>query len=206
MKKITALLAVAMLVLALPANAQFKYGLKAGLDISKPSFDKDVVSADNRTGFFVGPMAEFTVPVVGIGVDAALLYDNKSIKVAGESETLQMINLPVNLKYTYGLGSIAGVFVTTGPQFGWNIGNTNLFKYESYARYTMKSSQFSWNVGAGAKLLGHLQIAYNYNIACGKTAGQANAAKIETAGGVAWQAVTGKMKNNTHQISLAYTF
>lgn len=200
MKKIFAAAAL-MLLIAVPASAQFSYGLKAGLNVSKASLDWSTVSSDNQTGFFVGPMVEFTVPLVGVGVDASLLYNNKGMKLkdvtSGNSfsQTLQYIDIPINLKYTYGLGSIAGVFVTTGPQFSFNISSKKL----KIADYTLKSSEFSWNVGLGAKLLGHLQVAYNYNIAIGKTS---EFEYYDTA----MNLVKGKLKNNTHQISLAYMF
>lgn len=195
---------------ATPVSAQVKFGVKAGLNLSKASFDKDVLSADNRTGFVVGPMAEVTLPVVGLGIDAALLYDNKSVKakaeVAGEevskSETLQYIDIPINLKYSVGLGSVAGVFVTTGPQFSYNIGGKKIFNQS----YSLKSSEFSWNVGAGVKLLSHLQVAYNYNIALGTTADVNKDGAFGTITGAVGDALGGKMKNNTHQVTVAYLF
>ena len=128
MKKIFGVIALAAaFMFAVPAQAQLKFGVKAGLNVSKASLDKGVLSADNRTGFFVGPMAEFTLPVIGLGVDAALLYDNKSVKVGAEGEsassTLHYIDIPINVKYTIGLGSLASVYGATGPQFSYNIGN-----------------------------------------------------------------------------------
>jgi hypothetical protein len=122
------------------------------------------LDSDNRTGFFVGPMAEFTLPVIGLGVDAALLYDNKSVKVDSESKSLHYIDIPINVKYTIGLGSLASVYGATGPQFSYNIGN------KKWNGVDLDDSDFSWNIGAGVKLLGHLQVGYNYNIALGNTA------------------------------------
>lgn len=193
--------AVAM-VMATPANAQFKFGLKAGLNVSKVSFDRDMAknAIDSRTGFFVGPTAEFTVPIIGLGADVSLLYDNKGIEVEGQSETLQYIDIPINVKYSIGLGSIAGIYVATGPQFSYNIGGKHIFNQS----YSLKSSEFSWNVGARVKLLGHLQIGYNYNIAIGKT-GEMDSALTESIS-VAGKIIGGDVKNNTHQISVAYLF
>lgn len=203
MKKVLGIaVAAAALSVATPANAQIKFGLKAGLNISKASLDADVVSADNRTGFIVGPMAEFTLPIVGLGVDAAILYDNKSVKVEDSKETLQYIDIPINIKYTLGLGSIAGVFATTGPQFSYNIGGKKIFSQS----YSLKSSEFSWNVGAGVKLLGHLQIAYNYNIALGKTAEVNEEGALGTATNAIIDYIGNDLKNNTHQITVAYMF
>ena len=61
MKKIlSTLMVVACLWIAIPAQAQLKFGLKGGLNISTLTFSEDVFKGDNRTGFFIGPMAEFT--------------------------------------------------------------------------------------------------------------------------------------------------
>lgn len=108
MKKSFSILAV-MLLVAAAAHAQLpvKFGVKGGLNITKVKFDKDVAKADNRTGFFIGPMAEFTIPIVGIGADIAVLYDQKNIEVNDTKEKLQFIDVPINLKYTLGLGDFA---------------------------------------------------------------------------------------------------
>ncbi len=200
MKKYFALAAL-MLLTAVPASAQLKWGVKAGLNITKPSLSMDAIKTENQTGFFVGPMAEFTVPIVGVGADISLLYNNKGMTIqelaTGQeyNQTLHYIDIPINLKYTLGLGSIAGVFVTTGPQFSFNIGSKKL----NFSDYTLRSSEFSWNVGLGAKLFSHLQVAYNYNIAIGKTA------ELDVLG-IGGDIIKKKLKNNTHQISLAYMF
>ncbi|MBR1465477.1 MAG: porin family protein [Bacteroidaceae bacterium] len=187
---------VLMLLVTTAAHAQLpvKFGLKGGLNITKVKFDKDIAKADNRTGFFIGPMAEFTIPIVGIGADVAVLYDQKNIEVNDTKEKLQFIDIPINLKYTLGLGSMAGIYFATGPQFSFNVGDKKLFDSETYK---MKSSNFSWNVGAGVKLINHIQVGYNYNIAMGKTA-DVNSPLDATK--------KIKMKNNSHQISVAYLF
>ena len=52
MKKIVGFLMVALLALmALPANAQLKFGIKGGVNISSVHFNSDVLKADNVTGF-----------------------------------------------------------------------------------------------------------------------------------------------------------
>ena len=72
MKKIlSALMIVACLFMAMPAQAQFQFGLKGGLNISKLTFSEDIVKGDNRTGFFIGPMvngqgAAMALPVWGL--------------------------------------------------------------------------------------------------------------------------------------------
>ncbi len=212
MKKYFGIVAlVAAMLVAIPAQAQLKFGVKVGLNVTDVKFDKSVADANNRSGFFVGPMAEFTLPIVGLGVDAALLYNNKSIKATGkvdgveysDKKTLHYIDIPINVKYTIGLGSLASVYAATGPQFSYNVGGSNLFDNS----YAINDSEFSWNIGAGVKLLGHLQVGYNYNIALGNTAEVKDKGALSTATDAAWSQLVGKdLKTNTHQISIAYMF
>lgn len=209
MKKLLGIVLAAMLLLATPAKAQVKFGLKAGLNVSKVSLDKEVLDSKNRTGFFVGPMVEFSVPLVGINIDAALLYDNKVVGVKGTSEngnyenkdeTLQYLDIPINLKYVIGLGSMASVYLATGPQFSYNIGDKKLFSNS----YSLKSSQFSWNFGAGVKLVQHLQVGYNFNLGMGNTADVKTGTVVSD---VLQNALGKKLKGtNTHHVSVAYIF
>ena len=199
MKKILSLMfVVAAMMLATSANAQIKFGLKGGLDVTNMSLNNDVFDASNRAGFFVGPMVKVTVPIVGLSFDAAALYDQKEAKVTAEDAvtttmTQKSINIPVNVRYGWGLGSLANVFLFAGPQWGINVGDKN-FDWKDQGSYSLKKSNFSVNVGAGVTVLSHLQISANYNIACGKTAD------------VTWKNVNGKSRNNSWQIALGYWF
>lgn len=206
MKKIFSIIAVvAAFVLAVPAQAQVQFGIKAGLNVNKVSLS-DVGSnfdGENRTGFFAGVTADITLPIVGLGADISLLYDNK---VAGTSvndkevnKTLQYIDIPINVKYTLGFSSLASVYLATGPQFAFNIGDRSWALSDLNKDWELKKSEFSWNVGAGVTVRSHIRIGYNYNIAIGKTA----EFKVEALGK---DLVKGKLKNNTHQISLTYLF
>lgn len=193
MKKfMTVLLVAAGLLLAAPAQAQLKFGVKAGVNLSKASLSGKDLNTKNYTGYFVGPMAEFTIPLIGLGVDGALLYSHKgAMKVEGETAKMNSIEIPVNLKYTIGLGSLLGVYIAVGPQFGYNIGKKNFSDYD----FKLKGSNLSANVGAGVKLLGHLQAGVNYNIALGKT-GESFSDHTKAF----------DFKTNTWQVSVAYLF
>lgn len=50
------------------------------MNISSVHFNSDVLKADNVTGFQVGPMIETTLPLVGVGIDAAVLYSQKGLE------------------------------------------------------------------------------------------------------------------------------
>ncbi len=55
-----------------------KWGVKGGVNMTKIDWDGGYKgNKDNSTGFFIGPMAEFTIPIVGLGVDGALLFSQR---------------------------------------------------------------------------------------------------------------------------------
>lgn len=206
MKKILSLVfLVAAMMFATSANAQVKFGLKGGLNVTSMSFSEDVFDASNKTGFFVGPMVKVTVPIVGLSFDAAALYDQKEADVKyklGKTTVRQKsINIPVNVRYGFGLSSLANAFLFAGPQWGINVGDKN-FKWNETSSYSLKKSNFSVNVGAGVTLLSHLQISANYNIACGKSAD----ASLVKAAEALTNAGKDKSRNNSWQIALGYWF
>ena len=196
MKKIlTTIVAVAALSFAAPAQAQTSFGLKAGLNVTNMSLSSDVLEESNQAGFFVGPTVKFSLPIVGLGVDAAVLYDQRDAKLNDEKIYQKSINIPINARYTFGLSDLAGVYVAAGPQFGINVGDKD-FNLTSTDSYSLKSTNFSINVGAGVLLMNHLEIGATYNIAVGKTG--------EVSLGSAVDAI--KTNNNAWQVSAAYYF
>ena len=191
MKKIFGALMIAVCIgMAMPAQAQLHFGVKGGLNLSKASFSdvKENFKKDNFTGFFIGPMAEFNIPVVGLGVDASLLFAQRGIKISdgGEEATVKQngLDIPVNLKYNIGLGSLVGLYVAAGPDF--------YFDFEKKTGIDKKKAEVGINVGAGLKLLNHLQVGANYNIPLGKTA--------------SFEDIEGSYKTKTWQVSVAYIF
>ena len=204
MKKIGIVLAfVAAWLWAVPANAQFNWGLEAGVNMSKVSVKGDggLFDSSNRTGWFVGPKAQVIMPVIGLGLDGAILYSQKYMKLEAEGESspnksLPYLEIPINLRYNFGFSSLAGLYIATGPQYNWYLGSRNLtWDGESYG--SLERSTFSWNVGAGVILLSHLQLGFTYNIAMGATG------QIDNVG----EAIkTFDVKNNTWQVRLAYFF
>lgn len=217
MKKLftAAIVALSMMFGANNAQAQVQFGIKGGLNVTSMSLDKDkLLDTENQAGFFIGPTVKFTLPIVGLGIDASALYDQREAKIKGDingnkvetSSKLktQAINVPINVRYGVGLGSVANVFFFAGPQFGFNVGDKNKSIFQDAAEWKLKSSNFSVNVGLGFTVLSHLQVSANYNIACGKTGD----VTVSDAAGTALQDMLGKNggKANAWQVGLAYYF
>ena len=187
------------------AQAQVKFGVKGGLNLTNMKFDNSIVDKSNQTGFFIGPTINFTLPVVGLGIDASALYDQRSAKIEGSDDKLkqQSIQIPVNLRYGFGLGNTASFYIFAGPQFGFNIGDKTTNLLNNALEWRLKDSNLSANLGVGLMLLNHLQVSANYNVALGTT-GETNVVNstLSTAGNI----LTGKTKANAWQLSVAYFF
>ena len=204
MKKVIALVVLAA-AMTLTAQAQgIKFGVKGGLNITKMTFSKDIVSSDNKTGFFVGPSLKLSLPM-GFGADIAALYDERSADVTGVSsnagttsstasnETIKQksLQIPVNIRYNIGLGSTAAVYLAAGPQFGFPVADK---VYDTkFGEYRLKDANLSINFGAGLTLMGHLEVGVTYNLAAGKSGEFKDWNDVDT-------------HNNAWQISAAYYF
>lgn len=204
MKKLFAVVVMAV-AMAMPSHAQISWGLQAGLNMSNVNtkMEGSVAAAGgeavkSRTGFFVGPTVKFTLPIVGLGLDAAALYDQREGKAGDETVKSQSVQVPVNVRYGFGLGSLAEVFFFAGPQFGFNIGGG---KDYGSGEWTLKSSNLSANVGIGATVLSKLQAKLNYNFALGKT-GEFEMKNLVSGA----NETVASSKFNAWQISLAYFF
>ena len=86
-----------------------------------------------------------------------------------------------------------GVFIAAGPDFYFDFSKKEQLDGVDIDR---KKSQVGINVGAGVKLIKHLQIGVNYNIPMGDSFTWKGAG----------DALTSKAKTKTWQISAAYLF
>lgn len=206
MKKFFGILAIITLFTAVPAAAQFNWGIKAGVNMAqKPS---DLEDVKGKNGWFVGPMAKLTLPIVGLGLEANLLYSQSSTEVNGETIDRKSVDLPVYLRYELSLpvvNKFLEPFIAAGPQWSWNVGDKTfnvgniMDGSQDFSEYTLRSSNLSLNLGLGAVILNHVQVHANYNLALGSTSDYREPTDA------ALNFAT-KSKTNTWQISLAYIF
>lgn len=203
-KKIMLALMVAIVGIS-SANAQFRFGIKAGMNINKIHFS-DVnknLQPDNSCGWNVGVMAEFTVPIVGLCFDASLLYSRMNNAISDDVEGAakdvtdsdmtygkNFLEIPINIKYKFQIPVVASIikpYLFTGPSFAFKLDKSIMDK----------TFQAAWNVGVGLELFRHLQIAGSYGFGMNNVAKEVfNEANVETL----------KAKNNYWTISAAYLF
>lgn len=165
---------VAIIAVAAPASAQFRWGIKAGVAVNDLHFNTSTFKADNRAGFTGGLMTEFTVPLVGIGMDASVLYAQRSFDTAeAKTQHRSYIDIPVNLKWKMGLpgiGKIITPYLTTGPDFSFLLSKRNMEN-----AWRNRTFDCAWTVGAGLQLVNHLQIGATYGWGLTKSASQKDA-------------------------------
>lgn len=211
MKKI--FFSLCMVLVALTANAQIRLGVKGGVDLAKLSFKNDVFKSDNRTGWFIGPTMNIPIPLPGMSIDLAALYNQRESKIdvfyapAGTTDTRQVntlktkqIIVPLSLRYSIYLGTGFNVFAFGGPQLGFAIGDKeqNLTD-DNEAIWRLKNSAFSVNVGAGITLA-NFQLSANYNVGVSKT-GEVTWKNATQAAADGWNG-----NYNSWQVSAAYYF
>lgn len=202
MRKIFVVIVTA-LVLALPSQAQINFGIKGGFNSTSMSFKLSELdnAVTNRSGFFVGPTFKFTFPIIAIGLDASVLYDQREgrLKTTGEKLRQRSIQIPVNARFGVGLGDFANVFIFLGPQFGFNFGGDT--EKDALRDWSLKSAHINGNAGLGFMFFNHLQITANYNFAI------SNSAKYKIySGDSSLNPEYVDVKNNAWQFALAYYF
>ena len=202
MKRILALM-VLLSAITMTTQAQLvKFGIKGGLDLVSMSFNESVFDTSNKAGWFIGPTLQVNL-IGGLGADIAAFYDQKTAEVNSETIKMKSILVPLNVRYKFGLGKTVGIYVAAGPQFGFNVGDSE-FKWTDKSSYEntfqLKKSNFSINLGAGVYLTKHLEVGFAYNIAMGKTA--------DASWKQAWDATVKNddTKAKSWQISAAYFF
>lgn len=177
----------------------FTFGIKAGLNVNKLKLNHDLGSSDNACGWTAGVMADFTVPVIGVGADLSLMYSRMNNGL-GEADLYgkNFIEIPLNVKYKFTIPVVASIikpYVFTGPQFG-----LRLDKKTTIADLQSRTFQMNWNVGLGVELIHHIQVGASYGFGCNSIV--KNLAENVT--GVNISDV--KVKNNYWTVTAAWLF
>ncbi len=171
---------LAVIVCAGAADAQFRFGIKAGMNINKLHFS-DVnknLQPDNSCGWNVGVMTEFTVPVIGLCFDASLMYSRMNNETSTDFDEpvsdvtdsdmtygKNFLEIPINIKYKFQIPVVAAIikpYIFTGPSFAFKLDKSIMDK----------TFQAAWNVGIGLELIRHLQISGSYGFGMNNMAKQ----------------------------------
>lgn len=224
---IIGLIVAVCLGLAMPVQSQIKFGLKLGTNFTQNDYDaiknsvkqyEDInLNIKGTGGFFVGPMMDIKIPILGFGVDAGFHYSLKKYSIdnstdnRSENSSQHSFIVPLNLKYSFDVGNVLGFYLTAGPLFEFNINPDSFWKDVTIAAankidgnsgysYDRKSTDIALSFGAGLKILGHVQLGFNYNLGLTDAAKGSFTDLVEQA----WD--KSAVKNREWQISAAYLF
>lgn len=163
-------LALALAVI-MPAMAQFRFGVRAGLNVNSLHFNKEIFDENNRAGFTGGVMAEFTVPIIGVGADLGVMYVRRNLQfmqtLADKTTEVQNLNsdyieIPLNIKYKIGIPAISSIlkpYIFTGPSFAFLTSKKHI---ENFVHD--KTCDIAWNFGLGLEFFNHLQVGASYGL------------------------------------------
>ena len=164
MKKKKWLLLVVAVLITSAASAQFRFGVKGGVNIATVKFNKDVIDSDNVTGFHIGPTLELGGNA-GLGLDAAVLYSQKGFESSNEDFKNSYVEVPINLKYKIGMIPIVKPYAIVGPYFNFRVSGDKVWEYPGSIRGQLKSKGFDTglNLGIGAEVLNTVQVGLTYS-------------------------------------------
>ena len=204
MKKSIITMVVMAMFAVMPANAQgVAFGLKGGVNFTKMSIDDDAVKSESGVGFFIGPTLKIDI-LPFLGIQGSIMYEQANSKVDGEKIKRQSIIIPIDARVSFKFKEGAGIYLATGPQFGFNVGDSE-FTWNDTSTYKntfqMKKSMFNWNFGVGAMLSKHFELGVVYSLGISKT-GELEA-EIDKAKANNNEL---KPKSSTWQISASYFF
>ncbi len=203
-KKVILTLLIAILGIG-AANAQLRFGVKAGLNLNSLHLSgvKENFTDDNKCGFTAGLMTEFQIPVIGLCFDLSAMYTHMNSDINNGNQKMDLaknfIEVPINIKYKIGLPVVSNIvtpFIFTGPSFAFRLDKNK----KNVANFIeTKSTQAVWNLGIGVELIRHLQIQGGYGFGMNNVAKHiANAADQD----VQFK----KLRNNYWTITAAWLF
>lgn len=158
MKKFYTLLVALVLVGGMSAQAQLKFGIKAGANFSKLTSTDPADQFENLTAWHGGLMAEIKMPIIGIEVDALYTQNGTKFDTGGAIEDLKntYIAIPVVAKFYI----LKVLNIHAGPQFSFltssKLGDLD-FKDQ------LESSDLHIVFGAGVEV-GPLHGSLRYNL------------------------------------------
>ena len=147
MKKTIISMVVMAMFAVMPANAQgIAFGVKGGVNFTKMSIDDDAVKSESGVGFFIGPTLKIDF-LPFLGIQGAVMYEQANSKVDGEKIKRQSIIIPIDARVSFKFKEGAGIYLATGPQFGFNVGDSE-FTWNDTSTYKNTFQMKTWQISA----------------------------------------------------------
>ena len=164
-------LIIAFSTIATTGYSQVRFGLRGEVGLNKATFSKKAIEVENLNTFKIGPTVEIMFPVMDFGVEASILYNNNKMDVAYLEDsstpievTNHYIDIPVNLKYKFGLISPVKIYAAAGPYAKIHVGGDDIKFSDVTDDIKAKTFEAGVNLGLGVELFKRLAVGVNYGI------------------------------------------
>ena len=154
------------------AEAKVRFGVMGGFQLAEMQFNSDAFDKTNRMGWFAGPMLKFTLPVTGMGIDVAALYDQRDLEVDDNVFKQKSVIVQGSARFSAGLGEMLALFLHVGPQFSFNVGDdvvTWQTVDNTLKQFSLQETMLSLNMGVGLTFARHFEASVRYNVPISKT-------------------------------------
>lgn len=149
------------------ANAQVKFGAKAGLNLAN-LVGPDVEDNKMKLGFHIGGFAN--IPLASqFSVQPELVFSAQGAKFEDQGDDdkykLSYLNVPVMFQYNHA----SGFFAETGPQFGFLLAAKVKSDGNNVdVKDVLKTFDFAWALGAGYKFTEKVGVDLRWNFGLSK--------------------------------------
>ena len=158
------LVAAFVMMIAMTATAQTRFGIIAGIVIENEMPSEDEKKNNNQVGYTAGAIVDFDLPVQGLGLEAGAKYTKHTY--GKPSMEQYSVDVPVHVRYRLEVPVVEKVvapYAFTGPSVSAGVSN------KMPTRLSDVKMSLAWNVGAGVEMFKHVRVAATYSIQVSKT-------------------------------------
>lgn len=158
------LVAAFVMMIAMTATAQTRFGIIAGIVIENEMPSEDEKKNNNQIGYTAGAIVDFDLPVQGLGLEAGAKYTKHTY--GKPSMEQYSVDVPVHVRYRLEVPVVEKVvapYAFTGPSVSAGVSN------KMPTRLSDVKMSLAWNVGAGVEKFKHVRVAATYSIQVSKT-------------------------------------
>ena len=137
MKKVIIALAVVILTAGY-AHAQFKFGVRAGFNLTNMYSDNERAVNNMKPGFQAGVVVDYTIG--NFAIQPGVVFATQGTRNDQSETNLYYVQIPVNVMYKFDLGGVK-LFPQIGPYLGYGVGGKFKSKNSDY--------QFDFSFGNG---------------------------------------------------------
>lgn len=161
---------VAFSTIATTGFSQIRFGLKGEVGLNNPKLMDNKLEVDYLNTFRLGPTLEVMLPDLNFGVEASILYNNNRMDVRNTESnaiveiTNHYIDIPLNIKYKFGLIAPVKIYAAGGPYAKIHLDGGNIKFADVQEEIKAKSFEAGINLGVGAELFSKFAVGVNYGI------------------------------------------